>query len=763
LKLAAAILLIWLILVPAGWGQAVAPAQPPQKTVHIQKIPAKIKVDGKLDEPVWATLTPITDFIQTDPDLGAPVSERTEALIFYDDDNLYFGFRCYDREPQKILHHLGAHDAITRSDSVDIFIDTFHDRRTGYYFSVNSRGIQFDAISNETRSNQDADPFSSVHDGTWDGIWFSAAVLQEWGWSAEIAIPFKSIRLPRQTTQTWGLNLNRSIVRKNEIASWQAVTRFDATMRPSKSGTMTGIENVHVGRDLELIPYLSTKYRSSRWLPKFDGPSANGGLDARYGLTQNLIANLAINPDFDDTEADEFTSQISRFEIFFPEKRKFFTEGANYFATPMNLFFSRRIGRRLPDGEPQRIYEGAKLTGKNGPWTIGAFEAVTERTRFTDPETGDNELSPGAVFGVLRLQRDILGKSAVGFMSANRWQTPTVLFDSSGTLLNAAESAQAVDLNVLRGDHISWASQFLVNTNALYPGLNGQHLGWQSTFIYNSEKFSYQAGGKFLGREVELSQIGFEPEVDRWSGYMAPEYKPFINRWGIRQLFVSLNYDEANGTRGELEDSGSDFDLTAQFKNFWSAHAHYSYDRVRFFDFVFCDSTPTCDARSKQRLSTTRLYLVPRYSFTLDTNSARVLSFHAGFTAGKQVQYDWNYYGYRKQFDLGMTARLGDHLRWELSGTQVRESLWNNTHFQNRNFLLSRWLYQFTPKLRARVLAQYEGDHRTSNLSINSLVAYDFTARSAFFLGYNRQKHSPLDRADLGNVVFVKLSYLFAF
>ena len=733
------------------------------RSIHIRKISAAIKVDGNLDEPVWSTLAPITDFVQTEPDLGAPVSERTEALIFYDDNNLYFAFRCFDREPKKILHRYGAHDAITRSDSVDILIDTFHDRRTGYYFSVNSRGIQFDAISNETSSNNNGDQFSRVHDGSWDGIWYSAAALHDWGWSAEIAIPFKSVRLPRAGNQVWGLNLNRSIVRKNEIAYWQAVPRFDGTMRPSKAGTMTGIDGVHVGRDLELIPYFSTKYRGSPWLPGFDGASVNGGLDARYGLTQNLTGNLTLNPDFDDTEADEFTSQLSRFEIFFPEKRKFFTEGANYFTSPMQLFFSRRIGARLGSGEPQRILQGAKLTGKSGPWTLGALEAITQRTAFTDPETGQPELAPASVFGVLRVERGILAKSSIGFMSVNRWQRPSVVSDFSGNLLSASETAQAIDLNILHGEHMSWASQFMINTNALFPGFNAQHLGWKSDFTYDSETFGYFTGGKFLGRETDVSQIGFEPETDRWSGYMAVEYKPFINRWGIRQLFATLNYDESNGTRGEFEDAGADAEISAQFKNFWNAHFRYSYDRTRFFDFVACNTTSECDERLSTRHATTRVYVTPRYAFTLNSSTNHPLAIHFRFVGGKQVQYEWDYYGYRKQFELGLTARIGDHMRWELNGTQIRESLWNNTHYQNRNFLISRWLYQFTPKLRARVLAQYEDDHLTSNLSINSLIAYDFTARSAFYLGYNHQKHGPLDPADLGNVVFAKVSYLFAF
>jgi hypothetical protein len=370
----------------------------------------------------------------------------------------------------------------------------------------------------------------------------------------------------------------------------------------------------------------------------------------------------------------------------------------------------------------------------------------------------------------VRLQRALFSKSAIGVISVNRWQNPKAQFDNYNNLINAAETAQAVDLNLLKGDHISWASQFMVNTNGIFPDFDAQHLGWESNFAYNSETYGFFTGGKFLGRHVDLSQIGFEPETDRWGGYMEADYKPFINRWGIRQLFFNLNYDEKNGTHGELQDSGADAQVTAQFKNFWSAEARYSYDRVRFNNFEFCDSTASCDARVDRgnppvpgRLFTTRIYLTPIYVLQLSSNTNRAYSFVARYTAGKQVQYDWSFYGYRKQLDLTLNARVGDHLVWNLTGTQVREYLWNNSHYQNRNFLISRWLYQFTPKFRARILAQYQNDHQSSNLSINSLIAYDFTARSAFYVGYNHQKQSPLDPADLGNVVFVKVSYLFSF
>jgi Domain of unknown function (DUF5916)/Carbohydrate family 9 binding domain-like len=734
----------------------------PGKTIHIPKIQAKVHIDGKLDEPVWSQLTPITAFTQTNPDLGAPVSEKTEAFVFYDDEKIYFGFRCFDSQPEKMVHRYGAHDAFTNSDSVNVLIDTFHDRRTGYFFSLNSRNSQFDATARESGQSGD---FGSYYDATWDGIWESGTSVESWGWSAEIAIPFKSIRISHAAQQIWGLNLGRDIVRKNENSWWYPVSRYDGTARPSKAGDLTGLENVKVGRNLELIPFVTTSYRQARWMPQHAGATGNGGLDARYGITQNLTLSFTANPDFADTEADEFTSQVSRYEIFFPEKRKFFTEGSNYFVTPLGLFFSRRVGSVLSDGEPQRILEGAKLTGKSGPWTVGALEAVTQRTDFIDPSSGLHQIAPAALFGVVRVQHDILEKSAVGFMSTTRLQNG-VLHDSDGNVVSQSESTNGLDLSIVSGDHITWISQTVANQNTTHPGFSVEHLGGISTFRYDSETWTTQAAGKFLGRNFDIRSTGFEPEVDRMSGQASILYKPFINRYGMRQIFAQINYDENNGTRGELEDAGADADLRIQFKNFWNFETRYSYDRTRFF--LFGPATAiSFPAFTRQLcpddLACTRVYVTPTWQFTLSTNSSRSYSASVGYITSGLVQFDENFFGYQKRVDVSVNARIGEHHRVELTAVDARESLRDHVYFQDRRFLISRWTYQVTPKLRGRVLAQYAEDINGHNLSVNSLLAYDFTARSAAFLGYNRQRHSPLDLADLGNVVFVKLSYLFSF
>ena len=698
-----------------------------------------IKVDGKLDEEVWSQIDPISEFTQTTPDEGQPVSQRTEVRIFYDANNIYLGFKFWD-DPKGIHHRMAGHDTPTGSDSADFLIDTFRDRRTGYWFSISAGSVQFDGTVNDLNGNGG---FESI-DFSWDGIWQGKSSIEEWGWSAEVVIPFKSIRMSQANVQDWGINICREIMRRNEFAYMVPVPRYEGGLKPSRTATMP-LENVHVGRNLELIPYVGTSYRTGGQQPELEGAHGNAGLDARYGISANLTGSFTVNPDFADTEADEFTPTISRFEIFFPEKRKFFTEGANYFKTPLDLFFSRRVGSTLSDGEPQRILQGGKLTGRAGHWTIGGLEAFTQERDYIDPFSQAKEKSPGAFFGVARLQHDLFQKSAIGWMSVVRRQ-------GSGDV-GENEATHAMDLSLLKGQHLAWNSQIMVNTNESHPGVDSQHMGWLSEFAYDSNSFAYGMAGKFLGRNVNMSYTGFEPETDRWSGNAYVTAKPFINKYGIRQITFQLNYDESNGTRGELEDSGADADLHVQFKNFWQARVLYSYDRVRFNEF-----TPAF-----ARLPFTRVYVTPKTRYELSSNQSGKVTFAVYYLPHRIVQYNESFYGHAREAGANVTARIGNRLRWQLNVTHISESLQDRTHFQYRRFYISRVFYQFSPKLRARVLAQLANDRHGNNLSVNSLVAYDFTARSAFYVGYNRQRRVPTDPADLGHQVFLKLSYLFGF
>ncbi|HXF06365.1 MAG TPA: DUF5916 domain-containing protein [Blastocatellia bacterium] len=713
----------------------------PLRVATARRYAAEVKIDGRLDEPVWKEIEPITDFTQTEPDEGQPATERTEVRIFYDERKLYFGFRCFDSEPSRIVARLDAHDARTFSDSVDILLDTFHDLRTGYFFSVNARGVQFDALVSETTGGGSG---FDLYDGTWDGLWESAATIDEFGWVAEIAIPFKILRFPRTSPQTWGLNLGREIVRKNESVRWYPVARFDRVMKPSKSGILRGLEEIRPGRDLEIIPFTLQPGRFRTTIPTVSGYRPTAGVDVRYGLTANLKANLTVNPDFAQTEADEINITLSRFELFFPEKRAFFVEGANFFRTPLQLFFSRRVGLRVPDGSEQRIAAGAKITGKIGRYNLGVLEARTRDQFFLDPESGERRLSPGANFFVLRVQRDIFEKSALGFITVNRDQ-PESDFSHSAR-------AHGIDLALARGRHITFSSQVAVSQN---PGVRAslwQQAGATAEFRYDSDRFEYEVEAKYLGRDFDVSGIGFEPETGRVSGQMSFTYKPFLNRFGIRQIFLEPNYDHVALVTGEHDDSGADLRLRVQFKNFWSARAVYSYDRVRFHEFV--DQT---------RLDRMRVYIMPRVILGLTTNENRPVWLSLQVIRRKFVDFRDNYYGRLWSYELNLNARLAGRTKLELRGLLFREYFMNGKLEENRSLILARIGHQFTPKLRARVLAQFNNDNRRNQFNLNSLLSYDFTARSALAIGYNAETISPEQPFRIGRELFVKFSYVLAF
>ncbi len=743
---------LWLTLFSAFFAPIRSHAQPepPQSPpfIQIRRVEAAIRVDGRLDEPVWAELEPISGLIQTEPNEGQPASERTEIRLFYTANKLYFAFQCFDSEPEKIIGRYDAHDARTNSDSVNILLDPFGDRRTGYFFSINARGVQFDALVAEAGGTEGPSPTSNpwerMVDSSWDAVWESAARTEDWGWSAEVAIPFRSLRFALGTS-TWGINLGRDIVRKNETANWVFVSRFDQLMRPSKAGELRGIADVRPGRNLEFIPFAVPRFRRSAPDPDAKREDFHAGVDIRWGVTPNLTVNATLNPDFGETEADIANIEISRFELFFPEKRTFFTEGATYFRTPMDLFFTRRIGERLPDGRPQRILFGGKLTGKLGPYTLGLLDALTDATRFKDPTTGNVLRSPGANFFVVRLQRDILEKSSLGFLSVNR--------DQAAGDLGAAERVHAVDLNVLHGQYETWASQIAVSRNPFATTGGIQRFAFTSAFRHNSDRWEYYGTGFFRGRSFDVSEIGFEPQTNRIGGVAGFTYKPFLGHHGIRQIFINWNHDQGNDTFGNIQESGSDFDLRVQLTNFWSLRGRLSYNRTRFNLF-------TADF---QRLDATQVYPEPRVRFFFNTNENRPFWLALRYTWQKAVNFRDNYYGPRQQYEVELNARLAGRTRLTFEGEYNREFLLDGTPMQVRRLYVLRLAQQFTRRWRTRLLAQVSDDRLGRNWNVNSLIAYDFTARSAFFLGYNYQKATPGTLADLGHEVFIKLSYLFGF
>lgn len=349
------------------------------------KVDVSPVIDGNLDDEVWSESPVLGDYIQFEPDKGAPATVRTELLILYDDTNIYFGFRCLDPEPDRIVIGTERDKLFMGTDSVDILLDTFHDKRSGYYFRTNPQGVQHDGMVSDN---------GRVADTTWDGVWQSAGSRTSEGWSAEMAIPFSTMKHRPGKGQTWGFQASRYLPRNLEKSFWTGP--LEDYRKMDGNGTLSGLDLSAPRRRLELIPHLLTQFEEK------EKTSVETGLDARYDFTSSLSGHLTINPDFATVEADQEQINLTRFELNLPEKRNFFMEGNAAYDQRIRLFYSRRISD---------IYGGAKFYGKAGGNEISMLTA----------QTREDELNPGSSnFTVFRLKRDIMSNSSIGFLSANR-------------------------------------------------------------------------------------------------------------------------------------------------------------------------------------------------------------------------------------------------------------------------------------------------------------------------------------------------------
>ncbi|MGH7469763.1 MAG: DUF5916 domain-containing protein [Longimicrobiales bacterium] len=396
-----------------GGGQAGQSAPPRATALHADAPRAQavrttmpMRVDGRLDEQAWNSASSVSTFRQIDPDEGQPVSERTEVRILYDDNAIYIGAHLYDRSP--VTTRLGRRD-MDRGDA-DWFaaiFDSYHDHLTAYVFLINPSGVLRDAV----RSEENADP-------SWDAVWEGSAQIDGEGWIAEMRIPFSQLRFARADAQTWGVQFERDITRRGEMA----VFAFSPKSEPSgipRYGHLEGMQSITTGKRLEVLPYVVARNeRIETGANPFRSDSegeVSSGVDLKYRVSSNLTLNASINPDFGQVEVDPAVVNLSAYETFFEEKRPFFLEGADIFnfgqgavgpgSVYRNLFYSRRVGRRPQLGAPtplsdvpdvSTILGAAKLTGRLGSgWSLGVLEALTqeEQARFRNLTTQSNESS----------------------------------------------------------------------------------------------------------------------------------------------------------------------------------------------------------------------------------------------------------------------------------------------------------------------------------------------------------------------------------
>src|SRR5581483_9254084 len=369
-----------------------------------------ITLDGSLDEDVWRRAEPATGFVQAEPHEGAPATEATEVRVAFDRDALYIGVVCHDQAADGVIvNDIRKDFSPGEQDSFEMILDTFADRRNGFVFVVNAAGAKSDAqIANEGRDVNTS----------WDAVWSVATRTGSDGWSAEIRIPFKTLRFESGAGRGGGVNFSRRIRRKNEIDFWSPVPRVYNLYRSSFGGTLAGLPDASQGRNLRIKPFVAADAAREAGADRF-ARGEHVGVDVKYGVTPSLTLDVTVKPDFAQAEADEQQVNLTQFSLYYPEKREFFLEnsGTFYFGDipresrlgyarfsppeeEVLLFFSRRIG--LTDaGDPIPIEAGARLTGRAGRYGIGA---MTIETESVDGRPADN-------YTVLRGRRDILGTS----------------------------------------------------------------------------------------------------------------------------------------------------------------------------------------------------------------------------------------------------------------------------------------------------------------------------------------------------------------
>jgi hypothetical protein len=488
-----------------------ASAEDVVKAVYVNPAP---KIDGRLDDKAWKEAASVTRFYQREPKLGAPVSEETEFLVCYDHDFIYFGFRCGEKDPSLITAKEMARDvSLGEDDRVQVILDTFLDKRTGYWFQIGPRGSIGDALVADNGAD---------FNKQWDGLWEGKARIHDKGWDAEIAIPFKTLGFrPGQTR--WGMKLIRNIRRKLEASYWPVANTNTQRFQVSDAGTLEGLEGITQGIGLDVSPYgiggvdLKSGAKSD-WV-------GDAGFDAFYQITPALKSALTVNTDFAQTEVDTRQVNLTRFPLFFPEKRDFFLDGANYFTfgpTGEQLipFFSRRIGLD-ESGNPIPIVWGGKLAGQAGPWNLGVMNVMDER------DDGNRN------FTVARVRRNLGKQSSIGMIGTH-----------GNALSAAANSVLGVDLKLA-------SSTFRRNKNIAFTlfglksgteGVRGDDTAFGAEFSYPNDFLNVRTGFRQIDRNF-VAGVGFVPRSDIRESYFQTTVGPRPKRWGIMQAFFRTGID----------------------------------------------------------------------------------------------------------------------------------------------------------------------------------------------------------------------------
>ncbi len=486
-------------------------------------------IDGKLDEAVWEQAEKAGDFMQYEPHKGKTAPFKTEVSVLYTKTHIYFGVRCFDPEPGKIIARLTKRDSeLGDDDAFAVAIDTFFDHRSAYYFFTNPLGTQSDGrIADNGRTN----------DATWDGEWQSAGAVTSFGWSVEIAVPFAILKFRPGKNRTWGVGFIRSIPRKLEVDTWTGP--MEDPGRVSQFGALTGLELSKSTKKLEIIPHVVTRVQQD------EKTEVSAGIDARYAISQAVSANLTANPDFATVEADQEQINLSRFEVRLAEKRNFFLEGSEIYSQRIRLFYSRRIAD---------IHGGVKFYGKKGGYEFSAMTVQGKADAELDLESAN--------YTVFRLRKDIFKSSTIGFLAANR------------LVGGRSQGSAGLDLVHFFSPKVNVTGQLALS----YGDYNKENIAFFIRPSYDSSTFHIHLRYTQLGENFadNANSVGFIRDDDRNELDSAIEKTWWIKKHGIDRISYESNYNIYWSKKGTLRSWQIDQELNLDLSNKFSFETEYT-------------------------------------------------------------------------------------------------------------------------------------------------------------------------------------------
>ncbi len=675
------------------------------KTIHISRTERPPKIDGIIEENIWKENQPHSDFFQFDPINGTSATEETYVWAAYDKDTLYFAFLMKDSLPEKIWAELTPRNSYERNDSITVILDTYNDKRTSISFTVNPKGVQKNSV---------------------ETIWKSGAVIRSEGWSAEMAIPFKSLRFSPEKDQMWGINFERYIHRLNEQDYWTD-TKRDVPLL-NQMGELRGLSEVRPGYNLEFFPYAGI--RTSHWEDEQDDKLA-GGLDVKYGILPNLILDLTASPDFSEVESDPFIFQRTPYENYFEELRPFFNEGKQYFqlateqghffgGPPLSMFYTRRIGN------PKFA---TKVSGKTGGYSFGILGGLN------DEEGRD------ALHSVVRVQKDIFKNSQIGFYYAglnsdddyNRNFAVDYLFNF-------------MDIYYLRG-----VSGFSAN-----QGVPNESTGMHIVQFERDADAGLQLEMNFQRIEENVDvRTGYVGQTDIQSTQLSSGYAWRFNQGGVKRLSLDMAVTLDQDSHGVTTGNSMEISYWTEFLAQFMIHGQFSVGRSKY---------QTLDAQGS--LNWTEDFIKTVGGDFFDFRWER-----GGFLKGASIELGWEKKGiYNNDFtaveagreirsEAEVTLRPLSYFEWSFSSNWIRQTIdrtgekvfdgityATGLHYQvTRSLFLSTWL---------------KGETRENQYNFDFLVGYYFGAGNIIQLSYKKSARTEDNLRGGGYSITLKVSYL---